>query len=29
MFATHPSPKERIINLEKSAQELFNRKPSG
>jgi Zn-dependent protease with chaperone function len=27
MFATHPSPKERIINLEKSAQELIRRKP--
>jgi Zn-dependent protease with chaperone function len=28
MFATHPSPKVRIINLEKSAQELFKRKSS-
>jgi Zn-dependent protease with chaperone function len=27
MFATHPSPKERIINLEKTAKELFKRKP--
>ncbi len=28
MFATHPSPKERIINLEKRAKELFNRESS-
>ncbi|MGD9189561.1 MAG: M48 family metallopeptidase [Desulfobacteraceae bacterium] len=26
MFATHPSPKERIANLEKIAKELFDRK---
>jgi Zn-dependent protease with chaperone function len=28
MFATHPSPRERIIQLEKSAQILLNRDPS-
>jgi Zn-dependent protease with chaperone function len=28
MFATHPSPKERIFQLEKSAQDLLNRNPS-
>ncbi len=27
MFATHPSPKERILNLEKSARELIRRRP--
>lgn len=27
MFATHPSPRERIINLERSTQELFKHKP--
>lgn len=28
MFATHPSPRERIINLEKCSQNLLNRKSS-